>query len=381
MWSVQLSLAFGVFLPASADDDPELRFPRAAEQTILREDPERRPRPCLCQFGIGLRTGVPGYQLEQLLVPDDAGHHSYGGPSTSENNGQIYTCEAGFVDSTHLRAGVDWTAHLVVLLDPLTHTGGVVDFGSEGGGVRLVVRPAAHPLSREDLLRLAQRVAYERLVWHEVMSWYYHPPERMFSEQQSTFSPEDTVSDFIGTEVGRRAIERVEAFDMGFEEAVDSVMDDRLTELGAVTRAEDTRQNFLAVDRNEDGPVAGAAWYDSAVIFWDQAYLLKRHIRAFGKVAAWRVPAGAEVGCERPARGYVGRVPRVTERGTALTDLYEWQFTPERSFFRTAEDGPSDPRFAHDPLPTLVTNLTLPAAVDQVAAEMRAALGAGFDVP
>ncbi|MEQ1506929.1 MAG: DUF4056 domain-containing protein [Myxococcota bacterium] len=374
-----LGVAFAVASTARAAD-PELRFPRAAQQANLLDDPERRARPCLCQFGVGLRSGVPGFQIEQLLPPAALGHHSYGVPSSDEVNGQVYTCDAGFIDSTHLRAGADWTAHLALLFDR-TRDGGTVEFAPEGGGVRLVIRRATHPLSAEDLLRLAQRAAYERLLWHEVMSWYYHPPEHLFSEQQSTFSPEDAVSDFVGTEVGRRALARVEAFGVPYEDAVDSVLDDRLTELGVVATADDTRQNFLAVDRNEDGLVTGAAWYDSDVIFWDQTYLRKRDVSVFGKVAAWRVPAGAEAGCDRSARAYVGRVPRVTERGTALTDLYEWQFTPERRFFRTAEDRPGDPRFLHDPLPTTVTNLTLPAAVDQVAAELRAALGPTFDQP
>lgn len=381
-------LAFAVasgLLSAGAEVVRAPRFPHAAAQEVLQGDPQHKSRPCLCQFGVDLKTDFLGYHVGQLLPAEDYGHHSYGSPGPGEHDGQLYTCGAGFIDSTHLRAGVDWTAHLVVVLDKLTPTGGVVDFGEDGGGVRLIVRRSAHRLTREDILRLAQRIAYERLTWHEVISWYYHAPARLFSEQQSTFSPEDEPSNFLGTEIGRTAIERVEASDVAFENAVDAVMKERLASLGAVGTADDTRENFAQVDRHQDGPVTGVSWYDSDVVFWDQRYLFKRNIHTLTTVTAWRVPAGSEVGCKRPAHAYSARVPRYTARGTPFTEQYEWQFTPERRYFRV-DGGPdatpeSDPRYVHDPLPILVTNRTLPAAVKQVEGEMRRSLGAHFDEP
>lgn len=122
--------------------------------------------------------------------------------------------------------------------------------------MRLVVHRSPTPLGREDLLRLAQRIAYERLTWHEIMSWYYHAPVRTFGEQQSTFSPED-----------------------------------------------------------QNGPVTGAQWFDSGVVFWDQRYLFKRNIHALTTVFPWRVPAGAEIGCDGAIAPFIGRLPRTTVLG------------------------------------------------------------------
>lgn len=361
------------------------RFPRAAAQLDLHGDPQKRSRPCLCQFGVGLPTDVPGYRIGQLLSPGNYGHHSYGKPSPGEHDGQVYTCAAGFVDSTHVRAGIDWTANLVVMLDRVTATGGVLRYGPDGGGVRLVVHRSPTPLGREDLLRLAQRLAYERLTWHEIMSWYYHAPVRTFGEQQSTFSPEDASSNFLGTVIARRAIEIVEETDMPFEDAVDVAFADRMVALGVVRTADETRQGFAQVDRHQNGPVTGAEWFDSGVVFWDQRYLFKRNIHALTTVFPWRVPAGAEIGCDGAIAPFIGRVPRTTVLGVPLTDLYEWHFTPERKYFRVSSGPnttePNDPRFKHTPLPIDVTNRDLPAVLKTLEAEMRAELGEQFDDP
>lgn len=66
-----------------------LWFPRAAEQRQLAGDPQQRSRPCLCQFGVGLHVELPGLKIGQLVAPGHYGHHSYGGPSLTEQDGQV----------------------------------------------------------------------------------------------------------------------------------------------------------------------------------------------------------------------------------------------------------------------------------------------------
>lgn len=280
---------------------------------------------------------------------------------------------------------MDWTGHLVVLLDDLTRTGGAADFEPEGGAVHLVIRKSKDALTAEDILRLAQRIAYERLTWHEVMSWYYHAPMRTFSEQQSTFSPEDEPSNFLGTEIGRLAIARVEADGIAFEDAVDAQVSETLRAVGEVTSALQPRQAFAQVDRHQAGAPPALSWFDSDVLFWDHRYLFKRNVHALETVTPWRLPASPAVECEPATRVFVGHVPRTTVAGRPLRDLYEWQFSPERAYFRidTGEDrtAKDDARYAHAPLPTLVTNRDLPAAVRVVERELRDALGSGFDRP
>ena len=374
----------GMFSNSSASPNSmTLLFPEAGRQSVLQGDPQKHSRLCFCQFGVGLRTDLPGFKIGQLLTLARLGHHSYGGAARREQNGQIYTCGGGFIDSTHLRAGIDWTAHLVVLLDRLTVSGGSVRFGSEGGDVLLVVHRSETPLGKEDLLLLAQRVAYERLTWHEVMSWYYHPPDALFSEQQSAFSPEDLPSNFLGTEIGRTAIEVVEATHVPFEDAVDQLISLKLKQIGAVASAKATRLNFAQVDRHQNGSKTGVAWYDSGLTFWDEHYLFKRNIGNGDVVTGWRLPIGDQIGCDEATPPMVGHIPALSVGGQRLAGLYEWRFSPDEKYTNPKAGASAAARsnLSHAVLPSLVTNSTLSRIVDQVGDELRADLGNAFDTP
>ena len=45
---------------------------------------------------------------------EDLGPHGYG-PRWGESNGIVYTCRAGHIDITHLRAAADWTRYVAEL--------------------------------------------------------------------------------------------------------------------------------------------------------------------------------------------------------------------------------------------------------------------------
>jgi hypothetical protein len=49
-------------------------------------------------------------------------------------------------------------------------------------------------LTLEDVMLMAQKIAFERHLWHEVTSWYHCPPNYVLSEKQSTFTPEDLLA-------------------------------------------------------------------------------------------------------------------------------------------------------------------------------------------
>jgi hypothetical protein len=85
------------------------------------------------------------------------------------------------------------------------------------------------PIPEEHLLAVARSLAYDQSVFHEIYT-YWRP---WLSGHHSAFSPEDLVSNLLGTYVGERAI----IMGGDFNRAVTDALGGLLTGLGALPRA------------------------------------------------------------------------------------------------------------------------------------------------
>ncbi|MEK7689754.1 MAG: DUF4056 domain-containing protein [Bdellovibrionota bacterium] len=331
-----------------------------SDADLLLTDPQKKSRPCMCQFGYGLYFHhIPVNEVTQIIEPGRWGNHSFGRPSRREKNGLIYTCRGGFVDSSHARAGADWTAHLAVriarfLADPSQGEFLKMDFAPDRAALRIEIPRPAVALRDADILVLAQRIAYERLLWHEIGSWYTTPPIKIVSERISAFSPEDAYSNLLGTYIGAEAIANATP---SFTRAVDAAIQNWMKELGEVDSVDATKAAFDAVDGD---------WWDKKGSFPSPECVMKREVRVFGQVQPWLIPTPEVAGCGADSQPKTLAVPDRTLDGRMLTDLYRFLITPEDKIF-TKTDGVR--------LPPVFSSAELPGIVDLVAQDLRRVLG------
>ncbi|MFP6640431.1 MAG: DUF4056 domain-containing protein, partial [Myxococcota bacterium] len=182
--------------------------------------PVRKKFRFCCAFGtnVGVRLGqmpIPFLRVGKVLDLEELGPHRYDGATAAidderpgafpggEANGMMYTCHGGFLDTAHIREQVDWVAFFVSQLDRHLDTGVEVDLTPEGARRRLVLRPVPPELverygRNEVIVAVAQWLAYQGSVWHEIAQWYGWSLVNIYSEKVSGFSPEDPISNAIG---------------------------------------------------------------------------------------------------------------------------------------------------------------------------------------
>lgn len=135
------------------------------------------------------------------------------GVSDAEQSGIVYTCAGGFVDLGHLRDFADLTRHYYYAL-VRKRTNGVVVSGTtfpllqtHGGitGEVILQRdvPAAGLGDLRGIIAVARSITYDLSVMYEIKTY----GETRVGGRSSSFSPEDLVSNYLGTYVGGRALE------------------------------------------------------------------------------------------------------------------------------------------------------------------------------
>ena len=265
-----------------------------------------RLRPC-CAFGSNLKpqvAGIPvlGYKIANIISSDEMGPHTYdsgyvhvprGGASqysiNRENNGLVYTCRGGFIDTAHVRDYIDWSLYVssqvaAGLLSGARHEFTLPD---EGGKRRIIVNQIDPELirrigARRLSLWLAEWITWKMSVWHEISTWYGFATVPGFTEEGSAFSPEDLYSNALGVRLLPAIIYRhAERSELDYNSSVDQWLRQIVEFLQPVPKDVGFEASE-AVDK---------LWWDSDAGTPSKQQVLRRSMDFEGEIEPWLVPA------------------------------------------------------------------------------------------
>lgn len=300
---------------------PELAV-QAREEDVPLIPPPEHLRPC-CAFGSELRVTlmsvpVPGLELANVVGLDDLGPHKYDngalafdasrpGPSyfNDEGNGLLYTCRGGFIDTAHVRDWADWTLSLGAQIGRTLERGTVIELPPEGGRRRVIVEPIPAAVigqhDRRDIaVPLAQWIAFQLSVWHEVATWYGWSALSLFPEEASAFSPEDLYSNLLGIKLaGSLVYQYAVTSEASYNENMTSALRTILARLGAVP-ADVGQHAARAVD---------GYWWNSQVSLPDKGLVMRRNFEIGEDVTPWLVSQLAVSNGEKEALAQVCGAP------------------------------------------------------------------------
>ncbi|MCA1674016.1 MAG: DUF4056 domain-containing protein [Actinobacteria bacterium] len=201
--------------------------------------------------------------------------HRFGG---GDIYGVTYTCRGGFFDFGHARDTLDLTRyhHHQLTLGGNNVAGRPYRAITPGATVRISsVVPAG------DVLETAASIAYDESVWHEIETWFYMSGGR----HNSSFSPEDLTSNFLGTWIARGAIATLAAGG-DFDTAATTAMSTLLRQLDA-RPPRDTNAAFAAVTGRW---IAPSSSYANGGM--NLRYLLRRNFDV-NPIVPWKAPGVA----------------------------------------------------------------------------------------
>ncbi len=271
----------------------------------IPEIPGRKKFRFCCAFGTDLRVRlgqlpIPWLKVGRVLAPEDLGPHRYDGATAAidderenafpwgEANGLMYTCRAGFLDTAHIREQVDWVAFFISQIDRNLSTGTEVDLTPEGAERRLVLKPVPPELIEEYgrdevIIAIAQWLAYQGSVWHEIAQWYGWSLVNLYPEYLSGFSPEDPISNAIGISLLSGAeIKDILASEKTYNRQVDQLIQIALEGLEPVSSPLGNRA-VQAVDQ---------VWWDSTSRLPDNTVVRRRYLETGTTLEAWLLPNG-----------------------------------------------------------------------------------------
>jgi len=340
-------------------------------------NPQKKNRNTLAQFGYNLSYfTVPIFPITSFVNPHHFGVHSYSQPGRGEKNGCLYTCRGGFIDFSHMRAAVDWTVYLAFKILSGTEK---IELSPEAGTLKLSFHNLDE-LSDEDIVSMAQKIAFERLEWHEIASWHYHKPYHFRCDQQSTFTPEDTYSNFLGTVIGKnialRILQHLEK--KPFAEIATEEIEKKISSLEPVQRKKESKEAYDIVDRNKQLKLAedvrnNDVWWDSKILFRDQRYVFKRYINIGPVVDPWLVPEAEQLGCDVNPVAEIFPVPANTEAGISMYDYYSFVIDPDTAMFYGKKNKQIHTSFS------MFNTSEMAQVVKIISSEMETILMPGFD--
>ena len=340
-------------------------------------NPQKKNRKSMAQFGYNLSYfKIQLFPIREFINPDKLGVHSYSRPGVGEKNGSLYTCRGGFIDFSHMRAAADWTVYLAftILSDAEQ-----LDLPPEAATMRLSFRNIDE-LTIPEIAELAQKIAFERLEWHEIASWHYHSPYHIRSDQQSTFTPEDNYSNLLGTEIGKRIVLRIlnDMETLPYSEIATEEIQKMIASLDPVDGKKESKMAYDIVDRHvqlklPENERNNDVWWDSNILFRDQRYMFKRNTNIGPQIEPWLVPVSSQFECGTDASALVLNVPLKTRQGKSLYEYYDFTITPDTAMFYGREGEK-----VHTSFPSFSTR-ELDHVVRLIAFEMEKVLLAGFN--
>lgn len=205
------------------------------------------------------------FTLYDSADPHNLGTHSYDAGlldiDSERERGIVYTRRAGFIDIAHLRNAADMTAYIHARAR-LAIERGWDEFsfrGNEPSTYRVALcypddwselsADDRHRIGEELAVRVAQRVAFDVMTWHEIITWHGYKSTIVIPENNSAFTHDDTTSHALGIELAGDALRTGRDFDM----ELTRLLDESMSDLQAVEEDE-LKQAMARVD---------GAWYDS----------------------------------------------------------------------------------------------------------------------
>ena len=371
--------------------------PLLAPDTLQVQTPDipmpRGLRPC-CAFGSGLQVElgfvpVPMLSLTNVVGVEDLGPHQYdhgiisleqsrpgGDVMTSERNGLVYTCRGGFVDTAHLRDWCDWTLYLGALIARNSRSGVSVDLPDEGGRRRIVIRPfESERLAQYGVVPLAvplaQWIAFQLSVWHEIATWYGWSATA-FSEEASAFSPEDLYSNLLGIKLAAVLVYQGNVTsEAAYNENMNVALPNLLHALGAVP-GDQGRTAMSSID---------GIWWDSRRRLPEKALVRRRYMDHGTQLTPWLVSRrwGLDERSRRIAFACNGK-----EQPIVLQNPEAWAGVPFHDQ-ATVEIEVSPAVAARMPLPESrhrrITQDDFAAIISRIRTENDAEFGAGSCTP
>jgi hypothetical protein len=204
---------------------------KTIEASRPESDPAPNQRNC-CLLVPYVPIGVPGGGVG-VADPAALGQHKYGG---GDIYGSVYTCAAGFLDLGHLRDHIDLTKYYYGRLKKFKFKQNASFTATAYDGVIVVTKT----IPKADRIDVARSIAYSQSIAYEIFEYWNRKP----GFHNSAFSPEDFVSNFLGTYVGGVALGAKGSFDV----AATKALNDLLAAVGA-RPPDDTKAAFKIIDK------------------------------------------------------------------------------------------------------------------------------------
>ncbi len=308
--AVQAAMEQNAYYPYRGDINP-VHLPQF--------EPPTRLRPC-CVFGMDVkismkRIPIPIYQVVNVIGKKGLGPHTYdsgffGGYGTdkkigtNENNGVIYTCKGGFIDTAHVRDYSDLTIYLFFEFYKNLGTAFDVELKGELGPRVILVDPVEVKGGKFERARvaavMASWTAYQLSLWHEIAQWHGYSEFSMFSEEPSAYSVEDAYSNLLGISIANGLIYSALVFnDNQYARNFDTWFQATLKTLGAVSEKESRRYM-----RHVDG-----FWWDSTKRLPEKFIVLKRNYNMGHVQTPFLVPDSIKATFDIPAPCPAGSPP------------------------------------------------------------------------
>ncbi len=168
-----------------------------------RKEKPPAPRQRDCCMLSAASTPYSGIVEATILTP-----YTY---RTNPKNGLIYTCNGGFIDTGHLLDHIDLTYYYYQVL---TKGGGnkpgtfpiFATYGKEG---TVTIKSK---VADADVPTLAASIAFDQSVFYEILTyWEMEALILRGGEHNSSFSPDDLVSNYTGTRIAERALKSIQS--------------------------------------------------------------------------------------------------------------------------------------------------------------------------
>jgi uncharacterized repeat protein (TIGR03803 family) len=221
-----------------------------------------------CSLSQGLSEEITVAPIGGPLDPTRLQGHKYGAQIYGDPIGYVYTNRVGLVDIGHVRDMIDLIRSVYWRLMSADRR-----YQWQFDTPEATVTVLGFPKDQDEILKLAAAITYLDGWSHELTTWDTE------SQDLSSFSPEDLVSNVVGITIGLRVMRNHCEGD--FDKAVDEEIAVMMKELEAQP-AQRTREVLDSVRAQTNDPEPGR-WYKEGKILMD---LVRRNF----KVWPWLVP-------------------------------------------------------------------------------------------